>query len=337
VKHSLIICTYQRPKAICTLLDSVLIQTKIPDEILIIDASLDSATELAIKDRNYYIPLNYILVDKEYRGLTRQRNYGVSKVSSDTEIVSFLDDDVTLEPGYFGEIEMTFRSYPNAIGVGGLDLKNNSYFKNDTKKKYSKFSYYAIDGWTMKEPLRNKTRKLFGLMPRLQPGLIPEYSNGRSTLPPNGRTYEVEHLIGMSMSFKREIFRYIGFSSFFEGYGLYEDFDFCVRALKFGKLYVNTNAKVWHYHEPSGRPDFYKYGKMVVRNGWYVWRVRYQSPSVKSRIKWHATTLLLAALRLMNVITGPNKKGVVMDFIGRTTAWFGVLVNPPGNPNNSCS
>jgi hypothetical protein len=39
---------------------------------------------------------------------------------------------------------------------------------------------------------------------------------------------------------------------------------------------LNTAAQLHHYHDVQGRPNQYQYGKMVVRNGWYVWRVKIQ-------------------------------------------------------------
>jgi hypothetical protein len=57
-------------------------------------------------------------------------------------------------------------------------------------------------------------------------------------------------------------------STYFEGYGLYEDADFLLCELpKRGKLYLIRPAKLNHYHDASGRPNQYNYGKMVVRNG----------------------------------------------------------------------
>ncbi|PSL03958.1 glycosyltransferase family 2 protein [Cecembia rubra] len=329
MKISLIICTYMRPQAVVKLLKSVDNQTYIPNEILIIDGSTDDATEMAIKEEDFRFNVSYFLVDSSHRGLTRQRNFGVSKVSSDADFIAFLDDDLVLEPNYFEEVEKTFIQYPNAVGVGGIDLKDNSYKPLDAAKSYPRFEYYILDGWVKKEPLRYKARKFFGLMPELQPDLIPDYSHGRSGFPLNGKVYEVEHFMGGIATYKKNIFDKISFSSYFEGYGLYEDFDFCVRALSYGKLYVNTNAQVWHYHEPGGRPNKYKYGKMVVRNGWYVWKQRFPQNSLKARFKWHATDFLLAQIRLLNVITGPDRKGAFQEYLGRTIGWFSLWFDPP--------
>jgi GT2 family glycosyltransferase len=327
---SLVVCTYQRPKAIQTLIESVSRCILKPDIILIIDgSSCDETGDYVTKSEIPELRIIYYKVSSEQRGLTRQRNFGIEKLPDETEIVAFLDDDIVVEPDYFQQLVDTFNTHPGAIGVGGIDLKENQYFKKEEGVKYSKFKFYELDGWVAKEPLRYEARKILGLMTALQPGLIPEYSNGRSQLPPSNKIYEVEHFMGMSMSFKKSVFEKVRFSSFFEGYGLYEDFDFCVRVLPYGTLYVNTNAKVWHYHEPAGRPDFFKYGKMVVRNGWYVWRERYPNPSLISRLKWHAVSFLLAQIRLFNILSGPNRIDASKEYLGRTVEWFLLLFKKP--------
>ncbi len=327
---TLIICTYKRPISLKDLLESVGNCDLKPNTILIIDGSPDDNTKDSISNTNFDdLQIEYYKVPPEHRGLTRQRNFGVAQLPSETEIVAFLDDDIKVECDFFEKLIETYQIYPDAIGVGGLDLKDNGYFTKRGHHNYSRFNYYEIDGWVIRESLRSKARKVFGLMTNLQPGLIPEYSHGRSQLPPNGKIYEVEHLMGGIASYKRELFEKIQFSNYFSGYSLYEDFDFSVRALKHGKLFVNTNAKVWHYHAQSGRPDYYKYGGMVIRNGWYVWRVRFPSPHFKAKLKWHAITLLLAQIRLANTIIGPDRKNAFLDYLGRMTAWAGVCVKPP--------
>ena len=106
MKFSLIICTYQRPKPLLQLLQSVQEQTLYPDEILIIDGSTNEATQF-ILEQNHFQNVHYFLVPKEHRGLTKQRNFGIEKVSSDVEIVCFLDDDTVLSTDYFEQLVTT--------------------------------------------------------------------------------------------------------------------------------------------------------------------------------------------------------------------------------------
>ena len=326
-KIALVICTYQRPKALATLLGSVERQSFYPDQILIIDGSIDDTT--AIHFRKGTIPnLEYYKVSASQRGLTKQRNFGVERVKQGIDYISFLDDDVVLEPNYFQQILDAFQEKSNAFGIGGY-ITNEVVWQldqNETKK-----GWFSYDGYQRKEGSRFKLRALFGLQPDAAPGFMPDFGHGRSIsfLPPSGKTYPVEQLMGGVAAYKKSLFEKLSFSSYFEGYGLYEDADFSLRASKSGSLWINTKAQLSHYHDPSGRPDLYKYGKMVIRNGWYVWRVKYPNPSLRARFKWNATALLLTLIRFTNVITTNDKKGALNESIGRTVGWWSLLVNKP--------
>ncbi|HEU4788835.1 MAG TPA: glycosyltransferase family 2 protein, partial [Flavobacterium sp.] len=105
--------------------------------------------------------------------------------------------------------------------------------------------------------------------------------------------------------------------------------DFCLRVAKTGKLYLNTKAKLNHYHEASGRPNQYQYGKMVVRNGWYVWRIKNSKPNINNFFKWHAITMLLTLIRYSNVISKTNKKEAFTEALGRTIGWWSLIINKP--------
>ena len=100
MKFSLIICTYQRPQALLKLLQSVALQSLYPHEIWIIDGSLNDKTENILK-QNPFKNLKYYIVSPQQRGLTKQRNIGISKVDENSEVVCFLDDDTELKPNYF--------------------------------------------------------------------------------------------------------------------------------------------------------------------------------------------------------------------------------------------
>jgi glycosyltransferase involved in cell wall biosynthesis len=83
---SLIICTYKRPKPIISLLDSVVLQTVYPNQILIIDGSTDNETANVIHSSSYD-NLIYYKVPVEHRGLTKQRNYGIERINTSAEVV----------------------------------------------------------------------------------------------------------------------------------------------------------------------------------------------------------------------------------------------------------
>lgn len=329
MKFSLIVCTYMRPEPLMKLLNSVKQQTLYPNEILIVDGSTNDATKEML-ERNLFANLNYFLVSKEERGLTKQRNFGVDRVANDSKVICFLDDDTILEPHYFEEIIKTYTIHPDALGVGGYINNENKWEKvaDNYKPTIHEFAY---DGWKQQDGSRFVLRKRFGLDSDTKPGFLPEFSNGRSIsfLPPSGKIYEVEQLMGGVSSFRKSVFDTFSFSTYFEGYGLYEDADFTLRLSKTGKLYVNTNAQLGHYHDESGRPNKYQYGKMVVRNGWYVWRVKYPNPSFKAKFKWNAIVLLLAFIRFSNIFTTQKKQEAFTEFAGRMTGWLSLFINKP--------
>ncbi len=328
-KFALIVCTYMRPGPLAQLLESVRAQRSYPDQIVIIDGSRDQLTGKMLQQQ-HFANLEYYLVSDADRGLTRQRNFGIRKLASDIEIVCFLDDDIVLEPGYFENLLQTYNLFPEALGVGGYILDEAQWIPAGGDEPTA-IDFFVFDGWKRPEPLRFRLRRRFGLDSDVAPGFSPEFSHGRSIgfLPPSGKIYPVNQLMGGVSSFRKSVFDQFSFSTFFEGYGLYEDADFTLRVSKAGPLYVNTAAWLRHYHDPLGRPNQFRYGKMVVRNGFYVWRVAHGSPSFKSRLKWHAITLLLTGIRLANAVTGPARFQALTETAGRFSGWASVLIDPP--------
>ncbi len=326
---SVIICTYMRPESVLQLLQSIQKQSLYPNEILIVDGSINNNTDLILKENNFK-QLKYFKVSDDNRGLTKQRNFGISKIASDSEVVCFLDDDTILELDYFAEIIKTFEDNDDVGGVGGVAINENKWKLQDKNQYYNSKKFYLFEGYFYKEGLRNVARNYLGLASNLGPGKMPLYSHGRTCgFPLTGKIYEVDLLIGMSMAFRKNIFEKIKFSKFFEGYGLYEDADFSLRALQFGKNVINTNAKLSHFHDPAGRPNLYKYGKMVVRNGWYVWRIKNPKPNFKDRFNWNAITVLLTIIRFTNALTEKNKKAPMSEAIGRAIGWWSLFLNKP--------
>jgi GT2 family glycosyltransferase len=318
-----------RPKPLLQLLQSVREQTLYPDEILIVDGSINDETQQIIAT-NLFRNLNYFMVPKEHRGLTKQRNFGIARVGQEVEVVCFLDDDTVLEKDYFQQLLKTYQLHPEALGVGGY-IHNETKWERVEANFQPKINEFYFDGWKRNDGNRFILRKKLGLDSDCPPGFSPLFSHGRSVgfLPPSGKIYEVEQLMGGVSSFRKKVFDTFQFSTYFEGYGLYEDADFCLRVAKTGKLYLNTKAQLNHYHEASGRPNQYQYGKMVVRNGWYVWRIKNPKPSLNAKLKWHTITILLTIIRFSNTFTAKNRKEAFTEALGRIIGWWSLIFSKP--------
>lgn len=317
---SLIVCTYRRPAAVAELLEALRFQTRPPDEILVVDASPDGETEALA--RAFPLPgLRYENAPPEHRGLTRQRNYGVERVSG--EVIAFLDDDAVPAPEYCEQLLACFVRHPEAVGVGGF-VEGVPW--RPAGEGAAPLSAFRIAGWERREDLRWRLRRVLGLAPSAPPGWVPPSGHGRPVgfLPPDGEDHPVESVLGCAMAWRRWVFEQLRFSAYFEGYGLYEDLDFCVRAARLGPVVLCTRARLRHEHAPAGRPGAFRYGVMVVRNGWFVWRRRWPQPGLTDRAHWWATTLVLAGCRLAG-----GSQVALLEALGRLWAMPGVLLRPP--------
>jgi glycosyltransferase involved in cell wall biosynthesis len=335
-----------RPEPLSRLLASVQTQTCVPDEILIIDGSTNDATRHILQEQfkkknlenniqystfnSEHFKIIYYKVPPECRGLTKQRNYGIDSVNTDSDIVAFLDDDTILEKDYFEKILQTYSIFPEAVGVGGY-ITNEVVWEKSSTQKPNDLDHFYYDGYRRKESSRYKLRRKLGLAQDTQPAIYPEFGHGRSIsfLPPSGKIYQVEQLMGGVSSFPAHVLKEHKFSEYFEGYGLYEDADFTLRLSKIGSLYVNTHANLEHHHDTAGRPNKFSYGKMVVRNGWYVWRVKHPETSFKNTFKWYLITILLTAIRFLNIFTTRERKEAFTEFMGRVVGLLSLMFHKP--------
>lgn len=315
---SLIICTCHRPKQVERLLNALNVQTTL-QEIVIVDASSGPETEAVVRALDAgraAAQLHYHRVSSQHRGLTRQRNYGIAHAHGD--LIAFLDDDTVPEPDYFEQLLACARRHPDAVGVGGYITGEPEWTSADPLSGTS-LSVFRLGSWERREDLRWRVRRVLHLASPLPPGWMPRFGHGRSvtSIPPDGQDHQVEFFMGGACLWRRDLLEREQFSPLFEGYGLYEDLDFCVRAAEFGPLYFCTRARVAHYHAPSGRPSGLRFGQMVVRNGWIVWRRRWPTPPWPDRLRWWAITIVLILCRFGDVIRGPERKAAWSDALGR--------------------
>ncbi len=321
---SLIVCTYERPAALDRLLDALVHQTRQPDEILVVDASEGHETAAVVRrhvDRGSR-HARHVPVDEAHRGLTRQRNRGIAEASG--SLIAFLDDDTIPEAGYFEAIEQCFERNREIAGVGAAI--DGPEWRRAGSGRTPPRGWYRFDGWERRDDVRWRARQVLGLAPTIAPGRMPPAGHGRpvSFLPPSGRDYLVEYVMGGASAWRSDVFASHTFSPYFEGYGLYEDLDFCIDVARERPLMQCTSATLRHDHDPTARPPGYRYGQMVVKNGWYVWRRRWPCPSLADRIRWWLTTTLLLLARLGSVL-GPERRSAAEETSGRLAGAFATI------------
>jgi glycosyltransferase involved in cell wall biosynthesis len=117
---SVVICTYNREKFIGKALDCLDRQTLARErfEILIIDnKSTDHTAGISRQFIATHPGLNVRYFLEENKGLSYARNRGLQESSA--PIITYIDDDAEVVPGFLETILRFMEGHPDAIGVGG--------------------------------------------------------------------------------------------------------------------------------------------------------------------------------------------------------------------------
>lgn len=111
MKISVVLCSYARPAVLDETVQSLLRQTILPEEILIVCPSPAHVLEQTLqRDR-----VRFLL---SARGLTIQRNAALDNLG-DTDLVAFVDDDMELCPSYLANMVKLFSDDPQVVVASG--------------------------------------------------------------------------------------------------------------------------------------------------------------------------------------------------------------------------
>ena len=120
-KISAVIPTLNRPVDLALAVTSVLEQKHLPDELIIVDQSVDERSYIAVEGlyKNFDVtPKLIYLHEPEVSGLIEAKQRGVEVAKGD--IISFLEDDVVLHQQYFENAISIFKNNQKVIGCCGV-------------------------------------------------------------------------------------------------------------------------------------------------------------------------------------------------------------------------
>jgi GT2 family glycosyltransferase len=255
-KVSAIIPTIGRLKVLINTINSINQQTIIPNELIIIDQNESDTIKKLIVNNKLYDKLNIKYIhNKNITGLAQARNVGVKNVSSDIDIVLFLDDDVILEKMFIEEILKVYEIDDNINGVGGV-ITN-----------YSKSLYQILHQRIFNREIFYDTRQI----------VYSKYLKIENYL-------ETRIIGGGLMSFRKEIFNRYLFDEHYIGYSLGEDVDFSWRVSQEYKLVINPKARLEHIRSKTGRYDLFEQYKSRVACSMYLFNKNISSLSHPIRV-----------------------------------------------------
>ena len=121
MKISIIFPTYQRSKDLEIALDSLLVQTVLPQETIVVDQSDDQLTKTLCSQNTYKkIGIKYIYSD--CKSPPKAKQIWMDAMSQTSDLFIFFDDDVKLMPTYLEEVQKFMDQHPEALGWGGKIL-----------------------------------------------------------------------------------------------------------------------------------------------------------------------------------------------------------------------
>ena len=227
MNFSVVIPTYNRKKDIEECLDSILRQTILPTEILVIDDGElpnEFINTFRKKSEGQRIDFIYYQKDhlKERQGSSESRNVGITIAKY--PIVFILDDDVVLDNNFFEKI---------------VDVWN----KNNDKKLIGVAG--IVKNYRSKGKLENFYNKVFGLTSKyawdINPVGFQVWDNGIK------QKEKGHYAHGGLCSYDRKQAQLLNFATFNGGRTALEDIDFCLRAKNKGYYFIiEPNAKAFH-------------------------------------------------------------------------------------------
>ncbi|MFA8385928.1 MAG: glycosyltransferase family 2 protein [Pelagibaca sp.] len=259
---TLTICTYNRPHFLVETLRCALGQTRLPAEVVVVDASddwEDTRTAMQAEFGTQWDSVRFVYVAADVRSLTFQRNQALRLATSD--IVFSLDDDIYLYPDA-AEIVMTVYEADKTEEIamvagqftpGPYDAEHlRAYPTIQTGHTGSAFRQ-----WLERQLTLDSHFVPYGTPVDMSP--VPA-SVAHLNIFPNGLVN------GGRTTFRRKFAENTGWTELLRYYATHEDSDFSYRMSAFGRLVVAPDAGFFHADGNTSTASRFWINTIRVRN-----------------------------------------------------------------------
>jgi GT2 family glycosyltransferase len=291
---SIIIPTYNRVKDLEETLDSIISQTTLSKEILIVDDSDHNEIENLVERRkNEFkekeIVLKYLRNKKE-KSLAIARNVGIENAVGD--VILFLDDDVVLDKDYIKEIVRIYEAYPNALGVQG-------YITNIVLSEF----WNRIDKILFRGYLEKNKCRVLPSTNTTYPYLL-------------DKVISCQWLSGSNQSYRRNILQKFRYDENLKRYSYKEDVDLSYQVHKQypNSLYITPYARLIHKASEGGKlPN----KKLIHMKHLYILYFFYKhlDQNIKNKIIliwcWVGYLIMNTSISIMSLIIRGSTSGLV--------------------------
>ncbi len=289
---SVIIPTKNRPHDLALTVETLLRQTILPNELVIVDQSesddsrskVQSLCQALPDDQRLTLHLHYIH-DPLISGAAVARNVALARASCD--ILLFLDDDVELEQTFLEELLRTYAAHPSVAGVSGVVTNYGA-------------PPLAMRLWKqifMRGPFRDDRERFYWEAAAMRESGV----------------RRVTRLGGGLMSFRASAIGKVRFDERLRGVSDGEDVDFCMHLGTGAELLMNSRARLVHNASPAGRTADH-WLRRYLRGQIYLYQRNWNS-GLKNRLcfLWFMTgATLIASLSSAGRISLAPLKALVL-------------------------
>lgn len=240
MKIILVIPTKDRPKDIQNLFESLEVQTRKPDHIIVVDGSAEPIAPVLSRFEDK-LPIEVIRCVPP--SLPKQRNVGIKALPQDSDWVGFLDDDLVLDNEALEQLEKTILAQKTFKLKGvGLSIQN--------------------------QPNPKLRLLLKAFLMSTQPGRV-TMAGYPTAIPCVEQDIRTDWLYGGATFWSADVFKKFQFDEWFFGTGYMEDVDFSFRVSREYELMVAAKAKCFHYHHQIPVTKETSIGEWQLTSWWY--------------------------------------------------------------------
>ena len=266
-----VIPTKDRGEDLRRMLRSLVSQTRLPDQVIVVDGSGVEVSWCVAEFPELKIDYVRLLPPS----LSAQRNAGMAVLRPEITHAGYLDDDVVLELDAVYEMASFWVTAGSDIGGAAFNVVNDAWSSSSAL------------------PLRS-TVAGSGLGSIAPSGVVRELGEVQVNL-------ETDWLCGGAQIWLREVIDNYSYDNWFQGTGFMEDVDYSYGVRERYRLFVVAAARLAHFTPPV-RPDRqFLFGKWQVVNRMYIVR-KYRHRGLSLLKAWGATLLLLVSNSVRGIL-----------------------------------
>ncbi len=240
---SVIVPTHDRPEGLAATVGSLLRQTRLPDELVLINDG-QMGLDASLQTRAAAAGVKCLTERRAVASAAASRNRGLELASGDIAVL--LDDDVEAPPDFLARLEMLYQAdrQQQVAGICG-------HYLDPSPPRLARRVWQAIaaalaeNRWAPRVSAARYLRLPWPLAGRLRP---------------------TWRLVGGVMSLPRRIYTCYRFTEAFGGYSLAEDTELSFRIGASEALFFAPELGVVHRKAETGRPAPYRHGRMYAAN-----------------------------------------------------------------------